>query len=319
MQFVKYQHIERLGTSETASIELGECYVFPKIDGTNASIWFYNGQIQCGSRRRHLSLDDDNAGFMAWVTQQPQLGNFINYFLKNPTHRLYGEWLVPHSLKTYKQNAWNNFYVFDVAIDKTKDEIRHEGDSEVKYLHYETYKPLLEEFNISYIHPIAILRNGSYDQFISQLEKNIFLIEDGKGCGEGIVIKNYDWFNKYGRQTWAKIVTSEFKEKHAKEMGAPVVQGKALVEEAIAKKYVTKALIEKEKSKIELECNGWQSKHIPRLLNTVFYCLVKEDSWDFVKEFKNPTINFKTLQHFVVTEIKEKCPEVFGISSLKVA
>ena len=42
------------------------------------------------------------------------------------------------------------------------------------------------------------------------------------------------------------------------------------------KYIVTKSLIEKEKAKIENENYGdWSSKFIPRLINTVFYCLVK--------------------------------------------
>jgi hypothetical protein len=312
MEFKKYQHLERFGSAETNAIELGECYVFPKIDGTNGSLWLSNGEIQAGSRTRTLSIESDNAGFFAWALLQP---NIKAYLLENPTHRLFGEWLVPHSLKTYKEQAWKNFYVFDVAVDKSEDEIKHEGDSEVNYLSYETYKPVLEKHNISYIHPIAIIRNGSYEQFINQLGNNVFLIEDGKGCGEGIVIKNYGWNNKYGRQTWAKIVTSEFKEKHAKEMGAPVVQGKKMVEEEIAKTYITTALIQKEFAKIDNEV-GWTSKQIPRLLNTIFYCLIREEAWSFVKEHKNPTINFKTLQHFVVSEIKIKAPEVFGLAPI---
>lgn len=307
-QFVKYQHLERLGTDEVNGIELGECYVFPKIDGTNASVWIDDeGVIKAGSRRRELSSEDDNAGFYAWVVEQ---SNLLHYLLENPTHRLFGEWLVPHSLKTYRESAWRNFYVFDVAFDKKLHEINHEGDSEVKYLHYEQYKPLLEKYDISYIHPIAIIKNGSYEHFIDQLQKNVFLIEDGKGCGEGIVIKNYGFFNRFGRQTWAKVVTSEFKEKHRKEMGAPLLQGGKVIEEEIAKKFITKALVDKEHSKIVSEA-GWSSKFIPRLLNTVFYSLVKEDAWEFVKEHKNPTINFKTLQHFVIAEIKAKKPEIF--------
>lgn len=35
--FIKYQHLERLGNQETNGILDGEVYVFPKIDGTNAS------------------------------------------------------------------------------------------------------------------------------------------------------------------------------------------------------------------------------------------------------------------------------------------
>lgn len=307
MTFKKYQHIERLGTAEVQNIELGECYVFPKLDGTNASVWLYEGALQAGSRNRHLTVESDNAGFYAWVLQQK---NLLDYLTENPTHRLFGEWLVPHSLNTYRQTAWRNFYVFDVCTDKHKDEILHEGDSELKYLHYNVYKPLLEKYGIEYAPPISIIRNGSYEQFVNQLMKNVFLIEDGKGCGEGIVLKNYDFKNRFNRQTWAKIVTSEFKEKHAKTMGASEINGKKLVEEEIAVNHVTTALVDKEFSKIETE-SGWSSKLIPRLLNTVYYSVVKEDCWEFIKEHRNPTIDFKRLQHFVFNEVKKRKPELF--------
>lgn len=306
MEFKKYQHLERLGTTEVQNIEYGTCYVFPKIDGTNACLWWHNG-LQAGSRNRHLTIDNDNAGFYQWALQQQ---NIIKYFEENPHHRLFGEWLVPHSLKTYKEKAWRNFYVFDVCIDRKPEEILHEGDHTLNHLHYEDYKPLLEKHNINYIPPISILNNGVYDQFINQLCKNVFLIEDGQGAGEGIVIKNYEYKNKFNRQTWAKIVTSEFKEKHVKEMGASIINGKKLIEEAIALQYVTTALVEKEFSKINVEA-GWTSKMIPRLLNTVYYSIVKEDAWEFVKEHKNPTIDFGRLQHFVFAEVKKKKPELF--------
>jgi hypothetical protein len=307
MEFKKYQHLERLGTTEVQNIELGECYVFPKIDGTNSCVWMANGKIQAGSRNRHLTLESDNAGFYKWVLEQD---NIAHYLTENPNHRLFGEWLVPHSLKTYRENAWRNFYVFDVCVDKHADEILHEGDHELKHLHYSAYQPLLEKHGINYIPPISIIRNGSYEQFVNQLMKNVFLIEDGKGYGEGVVLKNYDFKNKFNRQTWAKIVTSEFKEKHAKTMGASEINGKKLVEQEIAIKFVTTALVEKEHAKIESE-SGWSSKLIPRLLNTVYYSVVKEDAWEFIKEHKNPVIDFKRLQHFVFSETKTRKPELF--------
>ena len=308
MEFKKYQHIERFGTTEVAQIELGKCYIFPKIDGTNASVWIDKCEIQAGSRKRHLTLEKDNAGFYAWVKEQQ---NIIDYLNENPTHRLFGEWLVPHSLKTYKQDAWRKFYVFDVSIDKKKDEILHDGDSALKYLLYDTYKPLLEKHNIDFIAPISIITNASYEQLVDQLMKNVFLIEDGKGVGEGVVIKRYDFVNKYNRQTWAKIVTSEFKEKHAKVMGASEMKGRKMVEEEIAKKYVTTALCDKVKAKIENDNGSFASKDIPRLLHTIYYDIVKEESWNFIKEHKNPTINYKTLQHFVTAKIKEGMPMLF--------
>lgn len=308
MEFKKYQHLERFGTTEVENIEIGELYIFPKLDGTNASVWLnQQGEIQAGSRRRHLTLENDNAGFYAWVVKQD---NLLKYLQKNPTHRLYGEWLVPHSLKTYKKDSWRNFFVFDVAVDKDESKILHKGDGTMEYLHYNEYKSLLEENCLNFIPPICVLQNSNYEQLINQLEKNNFLIEDGKGIGEGIVAKNYSFTNKYGRNTFAKIVTSEFKEKHIKAMGPPTIKGKNIIEEIIAEEFVTQALVEKVYSKIKNE-SGFTSKSIPRLLNSVFYDVVKEDTWNFVKKHNNPTINFTTLKYFVFSKTKAKMPHLF--------
>ena len=178
-----------------------------------------------------------------------------------------------------------------------------------EYLPYETYKEMLDEFDIEYIPPICKVENPTYERLVNQLEKNGFLIEDGKGTGEGIVIKNYNFKNRFGRVTWAKIVKNEFKAKHSKVDVTELKENK-MVEEEIVNKFVTGALIQKEFAKIDSDC-GWTSKQIPRLLNTVFYCLVKEESWNFVKEFKNPTIDFKRLFFFTVNKIKESMPHLF--------
>ena len=39
---------------------------------------------------------------------------------------------------------------------------------------------------------------------------NHFLIDDREKAGEGIVIKNYDFVNRYGRIVWAKMLTEDF-------------------------------------------------------------------------------------------------------------
>lgn len=49
----------------------------------------------------------------------------------------------------------------------------------------------------------------------------------------------------------------------------------------------------------------WSSKYIPRVLNMVYYDLVNEDCWNFVKEFKQPTINFKTLMSVCYSKTKK--------------
>jgi len=299
MEFRKYQHLERFGTDEVDGIELGDCYVFPKIDGTNGSLWFGDG-VEGGSRNRKLELDNDNAGFYNWACANTGIRE---YFMKHPTHRLYGEWLVPHSLKTYRVDAWRKFYVFDVCVDN--------GAESVEYIPYETYKPMLEEFGIDFIPPIVKIKNANYDSLIKILEQNIFLIEDGKGYGEGIVIKNYDFYNRFKRQTWAKIVTSEFKEKHVKAMGCPNINAEVMVEEKIVNDFLTEAFVEKEYAKIVSENDGWQSKYIPMLLGRIFSELVKEESWNMVKKYKYPRINFKTLNALSINKVKQVKSSIF--------
>jgi hypothetical protein len=310
MRFKKFQHVCRLGTSEVQDVLDGKCYIFPKIDGTNASLWWTIkdgvGELNAGSRNRELSLDNDNAGFFNWATSQPQAKYISEFFRENPNIRLYGEWLVPHSLKTYRDDAWRKLYVFDVAVDIPESEITHDSADRVEYLNYDEYSQLLDCYpEIEYIRPLAIITNPTYDMLITQMKKNNYLIKNGEGIGEGIVIKNYDKVNRYGRVTWAKIISAEFGEQHRKVMGAPESEGKKMVEDEIAEKYVTKSLCDKVRAKIELDEGSWESKYIPRLLNTVFHDVVEEESWNFIKEYKNPTINFKTLQSFVYNRVKK--------------
>lgn len=296
MSFIKYQHIEKFGNTEVEGIEVGTCYVFPKLDGTNGSVWLHDGKVCAGSRNRELSLDADNAGFMSAMMINFEVASFL---LSNPHLVLYGEWLVPHTLKTYADDAWRKFYVFDV-YDKNKE----------KLLSFDEYVKNLEAAKINYLAPLRIIKNGSIDHFTECLEQNIFMIKDGAGVGEGIVIKNYDYENRYGRQVWAKMITNEFKEKHHKEMGAPITGGE-IVEEKIVDKFVTQAMIDKVVAKITNDNDGWSSKNIPQLINTVFYDLIKEEAWEFVKAHKNPTINFKTLSHYTTAKVKQLRKDIF--------
>lgn len=293
--FTSYQHIERFGTTEVENIQFGECYIFPKIDGTNSSVWLEDGNLKAGSRNRELTLESDNADFYKSILQDEKI---LNLLLDYPFWRIYGEWLVPHTLKTYREDAWRKFYVFDIKYEDS-------------YIHYDEYAPILEQYGIEFIRPLAVIRNPSYDQLINLLDVNTFLIKDGCGSGEGIVIKNYDYRNKYGRQTWAKMVRNEFKDNNKKVMGVKTTNGEKIIEEDIINRFCTQVLIDKVYAKIVNENGGWNSKNIPQLLNTVFYDLIQEETWNFLKVFKFPLINFRALQHLCTNKIKELKPELF--------
>lgn len=321
MSFVKYHHLEKLGHEEVADILEGTVTVYPKLDGTNASVWRTGHGVQAGSRNRHLLPDgNDNQGFRTWVQKQEGLSEFL---FEHPEHRLYGEWLVPHTLKTYRDEAWERFWVFDVFV---------EG---VLYP-AENFHEAFEAFEIDYITPLAKIKNPTEEQLLNILNKtNTFLINDGAGPGEGIVIKRYgQWRNFQGRQVWAKMVRNEFKEANQKTFGMKETEGKRQVEAEIVAEFVTGTLVKKELAKIvndlaqdkaltgALHGSDYvfekynqalvthRAKIIPRLLQTVFYCLVKEEAWSFVKKYKNPKIDFAKLYRLCVTRTKELTPEL---------
>lgn len=301
MKFKPYMHVERLGNTEVEGIELGTTFVFPKVDGSNASVWLDNGEIRAGSRTRQLSLQSDNAGFYAWVLEQPKL---LAYLQAHPNHRLYGEWLVPHTIKHYRKDAWHRFWIFDVAVgvEDKEDEI---------FLSYDVYNEELEKFGLDYIIPMFKMENATYEYLLGALERNKFLMDEGEALGEGIVIKNYDFQNKYGRVCWAKLVRQDFKEANQKTFGVATIGLGDPVELLIVNQHLTESMIDKIYANIVQEENGWSSKFIPRLLETAFYDLVREEIWPILKAYKLPTINFKSLRAYTVQRVKTVKKELF--------
>lgn len=79
MNFTKYQHVERLGTTETDGILDGDVLVFPKIDGTNCSVWLGDdGDVHCSNRNKEIIDNSDGVGFYDYV--QKNKDNFLMYF-----------------------------------------------------------------------------------------------------------------------------------------------------------------------------------------------------------------------------------------------
>lgn len=316
MTFLKYPHLERFGNTEVADIEFGVTHIFPKLDGTNASIWVEGPQppndkvgsewwlVRAGSRNLVLSPEKDNAGFLKWIDDDIQFKDTqphrIYQLLKEyPQYRLYGEWLVPHTVKHYRDDMWRRFWVFDVW-DNTQE----------RMLTYDEYQPLMETYGIDYVPCIKIIKNGSYENFMHEARTCRFGLVEGNKPGEGVVIKNYHWTNKHGRQPWAKIVLNEFKDDFYAKMGANVVENKTGAQ-AVCEMACTPHLIDKEYAKIVTEENGWERKYIPRLLHTVFYSVVKEELWDSLKKINYGSVNFQELRKHCEMKVKEHRKDLF--------
>lgn len=289
MEFKRYQHVERIGTEKVKGLIDGKVYVFPKLDGTNTQIYLSDeNEIQIGSRDNVLSDTFDNYDSFKLLSRDER---FQEFFKEHSDLRLCGEWLIPHHIKSYVKTAWYKFYVFDVMRDEN-------------YLTYEEYVPLLEKYGIDYIPVLSIVENPSEDDLNNLSDKGMFLQLEG-GLPEGIVIKRYDFKNKYDRTIWGKIVLSEFKRNKS------LPSSYQTIEERIAFKYVTPAFVEKEYAKLINEVGDWKTELIPRFLNSIWHIFIEEESWNFIRKFKNPTIDFKKLQREVTNQIKTTKPELF--------
>lgn len=297
MEYKAYQHIEKFGREECEGIDKGKVYIQPKIDGTNSCVWIKDGIIHAGSRKRELNQHDDNAGFYNTIIKD---NSIQEYLLDHKNQILYGEWLVPHTIKYYNDDAWKKFYIFDVF---EYDEIANTGN----YVPYDLYSKELDKYNIKYIPCLAIIDNPTLDDFKQQLELNKYLLCNKSNIGEGIVIKNYDYHNKYGRQTWAKIVAEEFfnnkKDLRSKNHDLKINND---FEIKITNEYITDSIIYKEYAKVIDEYkNANQNEKIGRVLSNVYNSFIDEDLLTVVRKNKNCSINFNYLKKCSNNRVKE--------------
>ena len=290
MQYKSYQHIEKLGNKEVEGILKGKCSIQPKIDGTNGVVWLGDdGIIHAGSRRRDLTLDNDNAGFYNTVIKDD---NIRKYLSDHKDHYLYGEWLVPHTIRYYHPESWKHFYVFDIfSYDRG-------------YIPYDEYSKELDKYGIGYIPEIISIDNPSMEDLTKYLKETKYLIPEDK-MSEGIIIKNYEYRNQYGRCTYAKIVAEEFfNTKSILRMKNHEAKDKTS-EKDIVTMMLSEPLIRKEFAKIKLAYpDARRQELIGRTLNTIFHVFIHEELLDYIEK-KKPLINFYYLKKECDERIKE--------------
>lgn len=295
--FHSYEKVERLEKEECDGILKGGCYIFEKIDGANAQIYLdtETREIAFGSRNRVLGVGDNLVsgdsfrGFSNWVKENNvALSKFFHMY---PDFMLYGEWLIKHSVQ-YAPTAFNKFYVFDIydSVDQ-------------KYIGIEKHRSWIDLCDLG----IPII---PFDDWIENptIDKLKILLEYPSRLGapfrEGIVIKNYDFTNKWGRQPYAKLLHKDFQEVKSKPKA--VVSSDA-IELAIQVQYVSKARVTKICNKIintSLD-SRLEMRHIPQVINMVWYDIITEDMNDILERLKDPTINFKLLKKLVFERAKE--------------
>lgn len=271
MTFKTYQKIQRLGKEENDGILSGLCYIQEKIDGANTSIWFEDGQIKCGSRTRELS--EGFNGFYEYVQKNQAIKIF---FEKYPDARLYGEWLVRHTIH-YKETSYKRWFCFDIE----------ENDI---YLPLEEVYKRADECGLETTTLFDKLDNPTPEQLKTYLGKSML-----GDVGEGVVIKNFGFINKFARLEYAKMVTENFKENNALVFGGNNKHSETYWEMYVVNKYMTLARIEKIMHKIQPEIDErLDMKHTPRIANTAYHDLLTEEIWEIAGKVQ--ALDFKKLK-----------------------
>ena len=169
----------------------------------------------------------------------------------------------------------------------------------------------MEEFDLPYIPNLAVIEDPTEEQLIEVMKNNHYLVPEDK-IGEGIVIKNYDYKNKYGRTIWAKIVAEEFFDTKAKLRMKNHDLKEANWEKKIANIYITEPVVRKEFAKILNEyTDASRQEIIGRVLNAVYNNFIDEDLITAVKVNKNLVLNFNGLKAESNNIVKTTIPELF--------
>lgn len=270
--FRNYGKVHRLGKEETAGILIGRVWVQEKIDGANTSIWMEDGVLCTGSRTRKLGEEDFN-GFVSYVREHEGIKQL---FSEHPDWRLYGEWLVRHTIQ-YIETSYRKFYLFDIM------------DGEGNFINPEIVKQLGEGYGILTVPLHGVFVDPDPDKLKEFVGKSAF-----GDRGEGIVLKNLTFQNAFGDKVFAKMVTESFKEDNAVTFGGNNKHSDTYWEMYVVNKYMTLPRVKKIMEKIQPQINEkLDMKHIPRVIHTAYHDMLTEEVWEFASKVES--LNFKAL------------------------
>lgn len=276
-QFKPYPKIHRLGKDETMSLSGsildGTVYVQEKLDGANASIWMDDeGNIRCGSRTQDVTEKPFN-GFPEYVLGHDGIRAYLR---ANPLHRLYGEWLVRHTVG-YNETSYRKFYLFDI-------ELAHGENMEIQTMYMEA-----ETYGIETAHFVGKFENPTPQQVEAYCGKSQY----GQK-GEGVVIKNPSFRNKFGDPCHAKIVTQEFKEDNGVTFGGNNKDSDTYEEMYTVNKYMTLERVRKIVQKIEAIDGKAKLSDIPKVQSMAYHDMLVEEIWEISQ--KKKVVDFAKLQ-----------------------
>lgn len=280
-----YGKIFHIDKEESEWILNGICYIQEKIDWANLSVWMEDWEIFVGSRTQVVWTDKIKQWFR-WAVEYINNHQGIKDLFKSLSSeysniRLYWEWLVPHTITNYNPEAYNHFYLYDIEINDERIDIEKVNDLAIIY---NIHHPFL-------FGKINSPTKADLDKFswVSKIWPN----------GEGIVIKNPKFINKFGNFSYAKMVTEEFKEDNWVIFGNNT---KTDTEQDVVARYLDWERVKKIMNKIEQ--NEWvniEKKHIWMILWMVRYDIITEEANNISKYW---IVDFRRLEWLILKKTK---------------
>lgn len=217
----KYTDVTRLGHKSTLGVlTVGDNIVIQeKIDGANASFTIIDDELRVFSRNTELSLENTLGGFYNFVFN-------CDFTELNADYIYFGEWLNQHKV-TYEGNM-KKFFLFDIY-----------SKSQCKYLDFEVVQSEATRLNLNLVPVFFVGKYESFEQLQEYVGKTMLNGKLGDvETGEGIVVKNVDYVDKFGNQMYVKLVTDKFievqKQKPAKDPSAYLSTPEYIFAESVA-------------------------------------------------------------------------------------
>jgi hypothetical protein len=261
MALSSYPSLYTLGHAAVANIFDDEVIVEEKVDGSQISFGLLNGELQMRSKGAPINVVAPEGMFAKAVEYVTSIQDRLR---PNTIYR--GEYLAkPKHVLCYSRTPANFIVIFDVT------------PSIETYLSPEEKAAAAAEIGLEVVPTLFRGRINSPADLRALLERESFL---GGQKIEGVVIKpaNYDLFGRDKKCVFAKFVSEEFKEVHAKTWTAEhgTKGGKDIIA-LIGTQYTTQARWQK--ALIHLEEAG-KLEHSPRDIGL----LIREVPPDIEKE-----------------------------------
>lgn len=289
----KYTKVVRYGKSETIDVlKQGDIIsITEKIDGANASFRIDNTNdlgISCYSRNNPLDEHNTLGGFYNWVRDNITP---IKQLL-NPNYIYFGEWLIKHKV-IYKEECYNNFYLFSIYdIDKEEyiDELLMR--KEANRLRLKTVECFYYGEFRDYEHLKTFIGKSNMTEVVN--------------TGEGIVVKNVNYKDRFGKQMFVKLVTDKFAEvQKQKKPKNPCDEVVILTKQVVTKPRIEKILFKlTDENKLKQDYAIEDMGTILKLLIPIVYEDVMEEESDMFVNYEEDKIR-KTISKVVPSITKE--------------